>query len=370
MRPPAVFLDRDGVLNRAIVRNGKPYPPESLAELEIAAGAAGALARLKAAGYRLVVVTNQPDVAAGRQRREVVESINAALSAALPIDEVRVCYHDEAHKCGCRKPATGLLTDPPLHDLDSSIIVGDRWRDIEAGKRANLRATVLIEGHYDERYVTPHYATDSIERAVDWILALPPRGAIMKALSDLRVKIFADGADLPTMRLLASQAYISGFTTNPTLMHKAGVDDYRTFARGVLAAVPDRPVSFEVLSDDFPEMEAEAREISAWGPCVYVKVPVTNTAGRPSYEVIQRLSQSGVRVNVTAILTIDQVRRTVVRVERRCGGSSVRLRRPDCRYRSRSCPDHAGSRGAHEGDAADRADLGEPARVAERVSGR
>jgi D-glycero-D-manno-heptose 1,7-bisphosphate phosphatase len=174
MRPPAVFLDRDGVLNRAIVRDGKPYPPASLAELEIAAGAAAALARLKAAGYRLVVVTNQPDVATGRQQRAVVESINDALSQALPVDEIRVCYHDDAQQCGCRKPAPGLLTEPPLHDLAASIIVGDRWRDIEAGYRAQLRATVLIESGYDERYVRPHHATDSIEKAADWILALPP----------------------------------------------------------------------------------------------------------------------------------------------------------------------------------------------------
>jgi D-glycero-D-manno-heptose 1,7-bisphosphate phosphatase len=174
MRPPAVFLDRDGVLNRAIVRDGRPYPPASLAELEITAGAAEALTRLKAAGYRLVVVTNQPDVAAGRQRRDVVEAINAALSAALPIDEIRVCYHDDAEQCGCRKPAPGLLTEPPLYDLAASVIVGDRWRDIEAGHRAKLRATVLIEAGYDERYVRPHYATGSIGQAADWILALPP----------------------------------------------------------------------------------------------------------------------------------------------------------------------------------------------------
>jgi D-glycero-D-manno-heptose 1,7-bisphosphate phosphatase len=173
MKPAAVFLDRDGVLNRAIVRDGKPYPPASLAELEVAPGAGAALGRLKAAGYRLVVVTNQPDVAAGRQRREVVETINAALAAALPIDEFRVCYHGDADHCGCRKPAPGLLMNPPLHDLAASVIVGDRWRDIEAGQRANLRATVLIEGHYDERYVRPHYATDSIEKAADWILSLP-----------------------------------------------------------------------------------------------------------------------------------------------------------------------------------------------------
>lgn len=171
---PAVFLDRDGVLNRAIVRDGKPHPPASLAELEIAPGAAEALARLRSAGYRLVVVTNQPDVAAGRQRREVVEAINDALAAALPIDEVRVCYHDDGHRCACRKPEPGLLTEAPLHDLAASVIVGDRWRDIEAGKRARLRATVLIEGGYDERYVRPDHATDSIVKAVDWILGLPP----------------------------------------------------------------------------------------------------------------------------------------------------------------------------------------------------
>jgi transaldolase len=144
----------------------------------------------------------------------------------------------------------------------------------------------------------------------------------MKAIGDLRVKIFADGADLATMRRLASEAFIRGFTTNPTLMHKAGVDDYRSFARAVLAVVPDRPVSFEVLSDDFPTMEIEAREIASWGGHVYVKVPVTNTAGRPSYNLIQTLSRSGVRVNVTAILTLDQVRRTVCALE---GGAAAQI---------------------------------------------
>jgi transaldolase len=133
----------------------------------------------------------------------------------------------------------------------------------------------------------------------------------MKSIADLRVKIFADGADLETMRSLAAQPYIRGFTTNPTLMRKAGVDDYRSFARAVIAAIPDRPVSFEVLSDNFSDMEAEARTIAAWGPNVYVKVPVTNTAGRPSYDTIRALSRSGVHVNVTAVLTIEQIRRAV-----------------------------------------------------------
>jgi transaldolase len=144
----------------------------------------------------------------------------------------------------------------------------------------------------------------------------------MKSISDLRIKIFADGADLPTIGARAAQPYIRGFTTNPTLMHKAGVDDYRAFARAVLAIVTDRPVSFEVLSDDFPEMEAEAREISSWGPNVYVKVPVTNTGGRPSYELIRELSLSGVQVNVTAILTVGQIRRTACALK---GGAAAQV---------------------------------------------
>jgi transaldolase len=144
----------------------------------------------------------------------------------------------------------------------------------------------------------------------------------MKSLSDLRVRIFDDGADLPAIRKLAAEGYIRGFTTNPTLMHKAGVEDYRSFARALLAIVPDRPVSFEVLSDNFPEMEAEAREIASWGPNVYVKVPVTNTAGRPSYDVVRALSRSGVQVNVTAVLTVDQIRDTVRALE---GGAPAQI---------------------------------------------
>jgi transaldolase len=143
----------------------------------------------------------------------------------------------------------------------------------------------------------------------------------MKRLADLRVKIFADGADLPTMRRMAEEPYIRGFTTNPTLMQKAGVADYRSFARAVLDAIGALPVSFEVLSDAFPEMEAQAREIGAWGTNVYVKVPVTNTAGRPAYDLIRTLSQSGVRVNVTAVLTLEQVRCTAAAL--RDGAPSV-----------------------------------------------
>ncbi len=130
----------------------------------------------------------------------------------------------------------------------------------------------------------------------------------MKLIADLQVKIFGDGAELAGMLALYRLPYIRGFTTNPTLMNKAGIRDYRGFANEVLAAIPDRPISFEVFSDEFVEMERQAREIATWGPHVYVKVPVTNTRGESSAELIHRLSHAGVKVNVTAIMTLEQVR--------------------------------------------------------------
>lgn len=124
---------------------------------------------------------------------------------------------------------------------------------------------------------------------------------------ELAVKIFADGADLAGMVELARDPLIKGFTTNPSLMRKAGVNDYRAFAREVLAAIPDRPISFEVFADEFDSMERQALEISGWGDNVYVKIPITNTRAEPSYELIRRLSRAGVKLNITAILTLDQV---------------------------------------------------------------
>jgi transaldolase len=129
----------------------------------------------------------------------------------------------------------------------------------------------------------------------------------MPSLSDLRVKLFADGADLATMASMAADPLIRGFTTNPTLMRKAGVSDYAAFARRALAIVPDRPLSFEVLSDDFDEMAAQAFEVASWGANVFVKVPVTNTRGESSARLIAHLTAMGVQVNVTAVLTTAQV---------------------------------------------------------------
>ena len=130
----------------------------------------------------------------------------------------------------------------------------------------------------------------------------------MTRLADLKVKIFADGADLEGIKAMHAKPWIKGFTTNPTLMRKAGVSDYPSFAKEVLRAVPDRPISFEVFADDFEEMERQALEIASWGRNVYVKIPVTNTRREFSGPVIQRLSQNGVQVNVTVVFTLEQVK--------------------------------------------------------------
>ncbi|HYA86653.1 MAG TPA: HAD family hydrolase [Nitrospirota bacterium] len=169
----AVFLDRDGVLNRAVLREGKPCPPSSSSELEILPGVREALCRLRDAGFPLIVVTNQPDVARGSQSREAVEAINSEIMTRLPIDEVRVCYHDNVDRCQCRKPLPGLLLDAARAwrlDLASSYIVGDRWRDIEAGEGAGT-ITIFIDHHYQEPQPQRFHAkVASLAEAADWIL--------------------------------------------------------------------------------------------------------------------------------------------------------------------------------------------------------
>jgi transaldolase len=129
----------------------------------------------------------------------------------------------------------------------------------------------------------------------------------MTPLADLKIKIFADGANRASMLELYRVPWIRGFTTNPTLMHKAGIANYEEFAAGVLRDIPDRPISFEVFADDFAEMERQALKIAAWGPNVYAKIPVTNTAGAPARDVVRRLARQGVKLNVTALLTLEQV---------------------------------------------------------------
>jgi transaldolase len=129
----------------------------------------------------------------------------------------------------------------------------------------------------------------------------------MTDASSLRIKVFADGADIAGIRKLADDPLIAGITTNPTLMRKAGIEDYEQFATELLEVVPDRPISFEVFSDDFDEMERQALKISGWANNVYVKVPITNTEGASSLDLVRRLSHEGVKLNVTALMTGAQV---------------------------------------------------------------
>jgi D-sedoheptulose 7-phosphate isomerase len=172
---PAVFLDRDGVLNRAVVRNGKPFPPSGPDELQLIPEVESALLDLKKRGFNLYVVTNQPDVARGKQTRESIEAIHQALQSSLPIDGIFVCYHDDGDDCACRKPRPGLLLEAGRQhnlDLSRSFFVGDRWRDIDAGHNAGV-TTVLIDYGYNEKEPAhpPEATVRSLREAADWIIS-------------------------------------------------------------------------------------------------------------------------------------------------------------------------------------------------------
>ena len=130
----------------------------------------------------------------------------------------------------------------------------------------------------------------------------------MPAIDQLKVKLYADGADRDGMLEMYEQPHIQGFTTNPTLMKKAGISDYEAFAHDILRSIPDRPISFEVFADEFDEMERQALKIKTWGDNVFIKIPISNSRKEMSYDLIERLSEAGVRLNITAILTLDQVR--------------------------------------------------------------
>jgi transaldolase len=133
----------------------------------------------------------------------------------------------------------------------------------------------------------------------------------MTTIADLKVKLFADGADKAGMLEMYAKSFVKGLTTNPTLMRKAGISDYKAFALDILSAIKDKPISFEVFSDDFADMHRQALEIASWGSNVYVKLPITNTKREPAYDLIRGLTKEGVKVNVTALMTLEQVRDTV-----------------------------------------------------------
>ena len=169
----AVFLDRDGVINRAFVREGKPYPPATLAELEILPRVQEALKELHAANYLLIVVTNQPDVARGTAKKEDIEQMNAQLSSQLPLDAFKTCYHDSADACLCRKPLPGALLEAAKEyniDLSKSFMVGDRWRDIEAGQAAGCKTFFINYRYAEQKPETPDFIVSSLLEAQQIIL--------------------------------------------------------------------------------------------------------------------------------------------------------------------------------------------------------
>jgi D-glycero-D-manno-heptose 1,7-bisphosphate phosphatase len=171
----AVFLDRDGVVNRPIIRNNKPFPPRNTAEVEILPGVLEGLKLLEAHGWYLIIVTNQPDIARGTASRADVEEINQHLSRMLPIKAVYVCYHDDAENCQCRKPKPGLLLNAARDyeiDLAASFMIGDRWKDIEAGRAAGCRS-IFIDYKYDERQPDTYtYLARSLRDAAEKILLI------------------------------------------------------------------------------------------------------------------------------------------------------------------------------------------------------
>lgn len=171
----AVFLDRDGVINDAIIINDKPYAPCSIEELSLSDEVLPSLAKLKEDGYLLIVATNQPDVARGKVTKTTVESIHQLLMKQLPLDEIFVCYHDESDHCHCRKPLPGLILDAAKKyqiDITQSFMIGDRWKDITAGQCAGCK-TIWIDRHYAEQKPTNADAiVNSIAEASDYIVAM------------------------------------------------------------------------------------------------------------------------------------------------------------------------------------------------------
>jgi D-glycero-D-manno-heptose 1,7-bisphosphate phosphatase len=171
----AVFLDRDGVINRGVFKAGQPFAPFSLSEYDILPGVPEALASLRAAGFLLVVTTNQPDVARGAARREQVETIHEYIRERLALDDIRVCYHDDSDQCACRKPLPGMIFAAAVeHEIQvgRSFMVGDRWRDIGSGKSAGC-TTILVNAFPEKTRIEPDIELPDLPAAARWILSRP-----------------------------------------------------------------------------------------------------------------------------------------------------------------------------------------------------
>ncbi len=173
----AVFLDRDGVINANINREGRDVAPTTLADFRLLPGVGEAVARLKGAGFTVIVVTNQPDVATGRTSRETVDAMHEALHREVPVDAIKTCFHTDSHGCSCRKPLPGMLTEAAQEfglDLTKSFMVGDRWRDIHAGLAAGCRTIFVDYGKPQEVPHKPDKKVQSLPEAVAFILENSP----------------------------------------------------------------------------------------------------------------------------------------------------------------------------------------------------
>ncbi len=313
-----VVLDRDGVLNHTVFHNeaeprDSPLRPE---DVKIIDRVPELLKRLEDAGFELAVASNQPSAAKGKCTREALEATHQRVLELLRVAGARVprsyvCYHRAEEGCTCRKPRTGMLEaalrDTPGSSPRTSWMVGDRATDVLAGSALGFSTAYLGPGFFGdgellaERGVRPFFAGKDLEHFVESLLG----GAFAMSA----IKLFSDGADLASLAAAAKHPRISGFTTNPTLMRKSGVSDYLEFVKGALAAVGQKPISFEVFADDPYGMARQARTLAELGPNVYVKIPVTNTHGDSTADLIRELSRTdGVRINVTAVCTLAQVR--------------------------------------------------------------
>lgn len=174
IKSKVIFLDRDGVLNKAIVKNGKPYPPSKIEELEILPGVYEGIQLLKHSGFKLIVITNQPDVARGVTTIEVVNEINNSIIKQLEVDEIICCFHDDSENCECRKPKPGMILQALKKwdiDLSVSYLIGDRWRDIQTAKNIGL-TSILIKYDYDEKKINADFECSNLEEAANFILKI------------------------------------------------------------------------------------------------------------------------------------------------------------------------------------------------------
>lgn len=180
----AVFLDRDGVVNRAIIRGGKPYSPSTISDFRVLPGVREACRKLREAGFALILITNQPDISRGIVTSEEVAEMHTRLRRYLQLDDIRLCPHDDKDRCACRKPEPGLLLDAAKAwnvDLRSSYVIGDRWRDVEAGHRAGCRTVFIDCGYREQQPNGPFLRVRSLAEAANWILRTLPAELISYA---------------------------------------------------------------------------------------------------------------------------------------------------------------------------------------------